>query len=48
MQKMRAFFKSGRYFLIIATGSPTNFFGNKNIERYALPIKLRSLILQSF
>ncbi|YBU88125.1 MAG: hypothetical protein ACFIN6_01130 [Candidatus Walczuchella monophlebidarum] len=25
--------------LIIATGSTTNFFGNKNIERYALPIK---------
>ncbi|YBU89609.1 MAG: NAD(P)/FAD-dependent oxidoreductase [Candidatus Walczuchella monophlebidarum] len=42
-------------YLIIATGSTTNFFGHKNIERYAFPIKsvmeaikLRSLILQSF
>ncbi|WP_103328000.1 NAD(P)/FAD-dependent oxidoreductase [Bacteroidetes bacterium endosymbiont of Geopemphigus sp.] len=42
-------------YLIIATGSQTNFFGNSSIERYALPMKsilealdLRSLILQNF
>ncbi|WP_185864898.1 NAD(P)/FAD-dependent oxidoreductase [Blattabacterium cuenoti] len=42
-------------YLIIATGSITNYFGNKNIEYYSLPMKsipealnLRSLILQNF
>ena len=42
-------------YLIISTGSKTNFFGNSNIERYSLPMKsilealdLRSLILQNF
>ncbi|WP_185871507.1 NAD(P)/FAD-dependent oxidoreductase [Blattabacterium cuenoti] len=42
-------------YLIIATGSITNYFGNKNIESFALPMKsipealnLRSLILQDF
>ncbi|WP_185852006.1 NAD(P)/FAD-dependent oxidoreductase [Blattabacterium cuenoti] len=42
-------------YLIIATGSVTNYFGNKNIESFALPMKsipealnLRSLILQDF
>ncbi len=42
-------------FLVIATGSTTNFFGNKNFEQYAMPMKsvaetlnLRSLILQNF
>lgn len=42
-------------FLILATGSTTNFFGNANLERYAYPMKsipealnLRSLILQQF
>lgn len=41
-------------YLIIATGSTTNFFGNKDIERFAMPMKsipealnLRSLILQN-
>ena len=41
-------------YLVIATGSNTNFFGNKEIERYAMPMKnipealnLRSLILQN-
>jgi len=41
-------------YLIIATGSDTNFFGNKEIEHYAMPMKnipqalnLRSLILQN-
>lgn len=41
-------------YLIIATGSTTNFFGNKDIERYAMPMKsipealnLRYLILQN-
>ncbi|NVK29168.1 MAG: NAD(P)/FAD-dependent oxidoreductase [Flavobacteriia bacterium] len=41
--------------LIIATGSTTNYFGNKNIEKYSMPMKslpealdLRSLILQNF
>ncbi|WP_185873175.1 NAD(P)/FAD-dependent oxidoreductase [Blattabacterium cuenoti] len=42
-------------YLIIATGSVTNYFGNKNIKLNALPMKsipealnLRSLILQDF
>lgn len=42
-------------YLIISTGSITNYFGNKNIELYTLPMKsipealnLRSLILQDF
>ncbi|WP_185862430.1 NAD(P)/FAD-dependent oxidoreductase [Blattabacterium cuenoti] len=42
-------------YLIIATGSVTNYFGNKNIEFFSLPMKsipealnLRSLILQDF
>ncbi|MFD0748554.1 NAD(P)/FAD-dependent oxidoreductase [Mucilaginibacter calamicampi] len=41
-------------YLIIATGSTTNFFGNKEIERFAMPMKsipealnLRYLILQN-
>ncbi|BAU54731.1 NAD(P)/FAD-dependent oxidoreductase [Mucilaginibacter gotjawali] len=41
-------------YLVIATGSNTNFFGNKEIEHYAMPMKnipealnLRSLILQN-
>jgi NADH:ubiquinone reductase (H+-translocating) len=41
-------------YLVIATGSNTNFFGNKAIEHYAMPMKtipealnLRSLILQN-
>jgi NADH dehydrogenase len=41
-------------YLVIATGSTTNFFGNKDIERFAMPMKsipealnLRSLILQN-
>ena len=41
--------------LIIATGCTTNFFGNKNIERYAFPMKstleaitLRNRILLNF
>lgn len=42
-------------YLILATGSVTNYFGKKNIESFALPMKsitealnLRSLILQDF
>lgn len=42
-------------FLIIATGSKTNFFGNKDIERYAISMKtipnalsIRSLIIENF
>ncbi|WP_185850857.1 NAD(P)/FAD-dependent oxidoreductase [Blattabacterium cuenoti] len=42
-------------YLIIATGSITNYFGNKNIEYFSFPMKsipealnLRSLILQDF
>ncbi len=42
-------------YLIINTGTKTNFFGNKEIEKYAMPMKtipqalnLRSLILQNF
>lgn len=41
-------------YLIVATGSETNYYGNKNIEKHAMPMKtvpealdLRSLILQS-
>jgi len=41
-------------YLVVATGSNTNFFGNKEIEHYAMPMKnipealnLRSLILQN-
>jgi NADH dehydrogenase len=41
-------------YLVVATGSNTNFFGNKQIEHYAMPMKnipealnLRSLILQN-
>jgi NADH dehydrogenase len=42
-------------YLILATGSTTNFFGNANLERFSYPMKsipealnLRSLILQQF
>lgn len=42
-------------FLVIATGANTNYFGNKRIEQFAMPMKnltealdLRSLILQNF
>ncbi len=42
-------------YLVIATGSTTNFFGLKNIEQQAMPMKsvtealnLRSLMLQNF
>jgi NADH dehydrogenase len=41
-------------YLVIATGSTTNFFGNKDAERFAMPMKsipealdLRSMILQN-
>lgn len=41
-------------YLVIATGATTNFFGNKNIERLAMPMKsvsealnIRSLMLQN-
>ena len=41
-------------YLVIATGSTTNFFGNKEIEHFSMPMKsipeaidLRSLILQN-
>ncbi|WP_298765177.1 NAD(P)/FAD-dependent oxidoreductase [uncultured Polaribacter sp.] len=41
--------------LIIATGSTTNFFGNKNVEKYAMEMKsipqalnIRSLVLENF
>jgi NADH:ubiquinone reductase (H+-translocating) len=41
-------------YLIVATGATTNFFGNKNIERLAMPMKtvsdalnIRSLMLQN-
>lgn len=41
-------------YLVIATGSTTNFFGNKDIEHYAMPMKsipealnLRYLVLQN-
>ncbi len=42
-------------YLVIATGSTSNYFGNKNIEKLAMPMKtvpealnLRSLFLQNF
>ncbi|RZJ69043.1 NAD(P)/FAD-dependent oxidoreductase [Flavobacterium sp.] len=42
-------------YLVIATGSKTNFFGNKEIERYSMQMKtisqslnIRSLILENF
>lgn len=42
-------------YLVIATGSQTNFFGNDNVEKYSMPMKtvaealdLRSLMLQNF
>jgi NADH dehydrogenase len=42
-------------FLVIATGSTTNFFGNKDVEHFAMPMKsipealnLRYLIFQNF
>ena len=42
-------------YLVIATGTKTNFFGNKSIETYSMPMKkvpqalnIRSLILQNF
>ncbi|WP_299012281.1 NAD(P)/FAD-dependent oxidoreductase [uncultured Polaribacter sp.] len=41
--------------LIIATGSTTNYFGNKNVEKYAMEMKsipqalnIRSLVLENF
>lgn len=41
-------------YLVIATGTKTNFFGNKNIQKYSMPMKtvpqaldIRSLILQN-
>ena len=41
--------------LVLATGSKTNFFGNKNIERHAMEMKsipqslnIRSLVLENF
>lgn len=41
-------------YLVIATGTKTNFFGNKNIEEFSMPMKtipqalnMRSLILQN-
>jgi NADH dehydrogenase len=42
-------------YLVIATGTKTNFFGNKDIERYAMSMKsipqslnIRSLVLENF
>ena len=42
-------------YLVIATGTKTNFFGNATIEKYSMPMKkvpqalnIRSLILQNF
>lgn len=42
-------------YLILATGTKTNFFGNTNIEKYSMPMKtvpqalnIRSLMLQNF
>lgn len=42
-------------YLVIASGATTNFFGNANVERYALPMKnikealnIRSYVLQNF
>lgn len=41
-------------YLVIATGTRTNYFGNKNVEKYSMPMKtvpqaldIRSLILQN-
>ena len=41
-------------YLVIATGSQTNFYGNSNIQKYAMPMKtvpealdMRSLIIQN-
>src|SRR5947199_3660408 len=49
---------SGEYhydYLVIASGATTNFFGNKNLEQFALPMKstseaiaIRQYILQNF
>ncbi|CAZ96419.1 NAD(P)/FAD-dependent oxidoreductase [Zobellia galactanivorans] len=45
----------GYDYLVLATGTKTNFFGNQNIARYAMPMKtvpqaldIRSLMLQNF
>ncbi|GAA3613567.1 NAD(P)/FAD-dependent oxidoreductase [Flavivirga amylovorans] len=45
----------GYDYLVIATGTKTNYFGNKSIEEYGMPMKkvpqalnIRSLILQNF
>ncbi len=42
-------------YLVIATGTKTNFFGNSTVEKYSMPMKkvpqaldIRSLILQNF
>ncbi len=42
-------------YLVLATGTKTNFFGNKNIEKHSMPMKtvpqalnIRSLMLQNF
>ncbi len=42
-------------YLVIATGTRTNFFGNKSVQKYSMPMKsvpqalnIRSLILQNF
>lgn len=42
-------------YLVLATGTKTNFFGNKSIEKFAMPMKtvpqalnIRSLMLQNF
>lgn len=42
-------------YLVMATGTKTNFYGNQNIEKYAMPMKnvpqalnIRSLMLQNF
>ena len=42
-------------FLVLATGTKTNYFGNKDIEKYTMPMKnvpqalnIRSLMLQNF
>lgn len=42
-------------YLVLATGTKTNFFGNENIEKHAMPMKtvpqalnIRSLMLQNF
>ena len=41
--------------MVLATGSKTNFFGNKDIERYSMSMKsipqslnIRSLVLENF